>query len=228
MPLILPPKASKPTTERATPTACGPAHGVGERRRHDLVVPLLYPWRKRGQSRWRVGWHGSSCWLLCLCVLCFVFVLQPMTRRLYLFWGGRNFFQFCNNWCLYFDTTPDDCTFFFRVVIFSGCNLNPPKNLDYDRRPDDCTLFWGGVIIFSGGNLNPPLNMAGQTTVPFFLVVIFPVVCKYHNWCSCQNTNTNHDPKKLGPKKKRYSCLVGYVFGTTGKNYNPPKKGTVV
>jgi hypothetical protein len=28
-------------------------------------------------KKWKlwVGWHGSSCWLLCLCVLCFVFVL---------------------------------------------------------------------------------------------------------------------------------------------------------
>ncbi len=27
-------------------------------------------------------------------------------------------------------------------------------------------------------------------------------ICKYHNWCSCQNTNTNYDPKKLRPEKK--------------------------
>jgi hypothetical protein len=50
------------------PDGSRPAHGIGEQRCHDLVVPLLYPWRERGQSRWRVGWHGSSCWLLCLCV----------------------------------------------------------------------------------------------------------------------------------------------------------------
>ncbi len=70
-----------------------PAHGVGEWRRHDLVAPLLYPWRERGQSCWREGWHGSSCWLLCLCVLCFVF----------------------------FAPTDDQMTVpFFRVVIFSS------------------------------------------------------------------------------------------------------------
>ncbi len=56
------------------PDGLWPAHGIGEQRCHDLVAPLLYPWRDRGQSRWRVGWHGSSCWLLCLCVLCFVFL----------------------------------------------------------------------------------------------------------------------------------------------------------
>ncbi len=37
------------------------------------------------------------------CVLCFV--LQPTTIRLYFFFSGRNFIQFCNNWCSYFDTT---------------------------------------------------------------------------------------------------------------------------
>ncbi len=55
------------------PDGSQPAHGVGEWRHHDLVAPLLYPWRERGQSRWRLGWHGSYCWLLCLRVLCFVF-----------------------------------------------------------------------------------------------------------------------------------------------------------
>ncbi len=61
------------------PDSSRPAHGVGERRRHDLVAPLLHPWRERGQSRWRVGWHGSSCWLLCLCVLCFEFCAASKT-----------------------------------------------------------------------------------------------------------------------------------------------------
>jgi hypothetical protein len=65
---------SKQTNDsKRNPNSLWPAHGVGERRHHDLVGPLLYPWRERGQSCWRVGWYGSSCWLLCLCVLCFVF-----------------------------------------------------------------------------------------------------------------------------------------------------------
>jgi hypothetical protein len=108
-------------------------------------------------------------------------VLQLTTRRLYLFFSGRIFFQFCNDWCLYFDTTDGYLRFistvgqttvpFFPVVIFSGCNLNPPKNI------------------------------AGQTTVPFFPVVIFSGH-KYNNWCLCRNTNTNYDPKKLRPEKK--------------------------
>ncbi len=62
------------------------------------------------------------------------------------------------------------------------------------------------------------------TTVPFFLVVFFPSLCKYHNWCLCQNTNTNYDPKKLRPPQKRYSRLAGYVFRTTRKITTPPKK----
>ncbi len=28
-----------------------------------------------------VGWHGSSCWLLCLCVLCFVFCAASITNQ---------------------------------------------------------------------------------------------------------------------------------------------------
>ena len=32
-------------------------------------------------EKWKlwVGWHGSSCWLLCLCVLCFVFCAASKT-----------------------------------------------------------------------------------------------------------------------------------------------------
>ncbi len=66
---------SKQTNDsKRNPDGLRPAHGIGERRHHDLVAPLFHPWRERGQSCWRVGWLGSSCWLLCLwCVLCFVF-----------------------------------------------------------------------------------------------------------------------------------------------------------
>ncbi len=63
-----------------------PAHGVGERQRHDLVAPLLHPWREMGQSRWRVG--GMACLVGCCvydvcCVLCFA--LQLMTLH-----GGQD------------------------------------------------------------------------------------------------------------------------------------------
>jgi hypothetical protein len=71
---------------------------------HDLVAPLLYPSRERGQSRWRVGWHGSSCWLLCLCVLCFVFCAPTNDQTTVPFFSGRIFFQLCINWCSNFDT----------------------------------------------------------------------------------------------------------------------------
>jgi hypothetical protein len=30
-----------------------------------------------------VGWHGSSCWLLCLCVLCFVFCAASKTINIF-------------------------------------------------------------------------------------------------------------------------------------------------
>ncbi len=34
-------------------------------------------------KKWKlwVGWHGSSCWLSCLCVLCFVFCAASKTIR---------------------------------------------------------------------------------------------------------------------------------------------------
>ncbi len=77
------------------PDRSQPAHGVGEQRRHDLVAPLLHPWRERGQSCWRVGWHGTSCWLLCLwCVLCFVFCAPTDNQTTVPFFSRRNFFQF--------------------------------------------------------------------------------------------------------------------------------------
>ncbi len=63
------------------PNGLQPAHSIGERWRHDLVASLLYPWRERGQSPRRVGWHGSSCWLLCLCVMCFVFCAASKAIR---------------------------------------------------------------------------------------------------------------------------------------------------
>ncbi len=117
--------------------------------RNDLVAPLLYPWRERGQSRWRVGWHSSSCWLLCLCVLCFVFCAPTDDQT----------------------TVP-----FFQVVIFSsfviiGVRILIRQTVIWDlfqpsARQLYLLFFW--VIIYSGCNLNPPKNIAGQMTVPFF------------------------------------------------------------
>ncbi len=112
------------------PNSSWPAHGVGERRHHDLVVPLLYPWRERGQSHWRVGWHGSSCWLLCLCVLCFVFCAPTDDHTTVpFFFRVVIFFQFCNNWCSYFDTTDGYLRFISTIgqmtvpFFFSGRNF---------------------------------------------------------------------------------------------------------
>ncbi len=42
---------------------------------------------------------------------------------MFVFWHDRWLSE------IYFNRRPDDCTFFFRVVIFSGCNLNPLKNM---------------------------------------------------------------------------------------------------
>jgi hypothetical protein len=55
MSLILPPPSEQTKESELEPDGLRPAYGVRERRHHDLVVPLLYPWRERGQSCWRVG-----------------------------------------------------------------------------------------------------------------------------------------------------------------------------
>ncbi len=127
-----------------------------------------------------------SKWLILLVVVsvCVVFCVLCSNRRpddCTFICYSLIFFQFCNNWCFYFDTTVGYLRFIstigqMTVPFFSGRN-------------------------FSGCNLNPPKNIAGQTTAPFFPVVIFSS-CIYDNWCSCQNTNTNYNPKKLRPKRK--------------------------
>jgi preprotein translocase subunit SecG len=114
--------------------------------------------------------------------------------------GGRNFFQFCNN-------TTDGYLRFISTVIQTTVS------------------FFFGVVIFFGCNLNPPKTWPARRLYRFFLAVFYLVVCKYHNWCLCRNTNTNYDPKNIRPeKRKRYSHLAGYVFQTTRKNYNMKKR----
>ncbi len=82
------------------------------------------------------------------------------------------------------------------------------------------------AVIFSGGLK----NIAGQTTVPFFPVVIFSGC----NWCLYFDMNTNYGTynwKKILPEKKVQSS--GRQFFSAGSNYNlkkitTGKKGTVV
>jgi hypothetical protein len=81
-----------------------------------------------------------------ICVLCSN--QQPDDCTFFFF--GRNFFQFCNNWCSYFDTTDD----YMRFISTVGQTTVP---------------FWGGGRNFSGCNLNPPKNMASQMTVCTFI-----------------------------------------------------------
>jgi hypothetical protein len=95
--------------------------------------------------------------LLVVVSVCVVFCVLCSNKRsddCTFFFSGQIFFQFCNNWCSYFDTTDGylrfistvgqtTVPFFFLIVFFSGCNLNPPKNMDFNCRPDDCTFFFG-------------------------------------------------------------------------------------
>ncbi len=92
--------------------------------------------------------------------------------------------------------------------------------------PADCfgIIFFFPVVIFPGCNLNPPKNIASQTTVPFFSCSNFSVR-KYHNWCSCQNTNTNYDPKKIRPEKKGTVIWLAMFFEPPEKITIPPNFG---
>ncbi len=108
------------------------AHGVGERRCHDLVVPLLYPWRERGQSRCRVRWHGSSCWLLCLCVLCFVFCAASKNNPVFL--------SVCPSPYLIFWKMKIMSYVFWRVP--SLINLQPEKTIQPEKRYSHLAVGW--------------------------------------------------------------------------------------
>ncbi len=119
---------------------------------------------------------------------------------------------------IYFNRWPDDRTFFFWVKIISGCNLNPPKNMDFNHRPDDCTFFFR-VVIFFGCNLNPPKNMAGQMTVPFFSGSIFFRLYVSTKIGARVKIRTPITTRKNYDRKKRYSHLAGYFF-------EPPEKIT--
>jgi hypothetical protein len=71
-----PPSKQTNDSERK-PDSSPPAYGVGERRCHDLVVPLLYPWREREQSRWRVGRLRLMLAVVCDCVRLWLAVEYP-------------------------------------------------------------------------------------------------------------------------------------------------------
>ncbi len=160
-----------------------PAHGIGERRRHDLgdatALPMEREWAKPLEGR------VARLILLVVVSVCVVFCVLCSNQR------------------------PDDCTFFLVVIISSfviiGVRILTWQTVICYLRCistiGQTTVPFFPVKNVSNCNLNPPKKIAGQTTVPFFPVVFFSG-CKYHNWCSCQNTNTNYNPKKLQPEKK--------------------------
>jgi hypothetical protein len=148
---------SKQTNDiECNPDSSRPAHGVGEQRRRDLVAPLLYPWRERGQSRWRVGWHGSSCWLLCLCVLCFVFCAPtddqttvPYFSPVIIFSsfviiGVRILTRQTVIWDLFQPSARWLYLFFFGRNFFR-LQFEPAKK---HGQPDDCTFLFSGSNFF--------------------------------------------------------------------------------
>ena len=65
---LQPPPKKQTNDSKRDRDSSPPPYGVGEWRRHDLVAPLLYPWRERGRSRFRRVGLGSSLWLVVVCV----------------------------------------------------------------------------------------------------------------------------------------------------------------
>ncbi len=161
---------SKQTNDsKRNPDGLWPVHGVKERRHHDLVAPLLYPWRERGQSHWRVGLHGSSCWLLCLCVLCFVLCATSKTIRCSQVYVRHHisYFEKWKLWAMFFGG-------FLRQSNYNRKKLRPEKKVQSSGR----RLKWISD--------NQP-----------------SAVSKYEHQLQWE---------KITTRKKRYSCLVGYVF----------------
>ncbi len=75
--------------------------------------------------------EGRVAWLILLVVVSVCVVFCVLCSNCTLFFSGHNFFQFCNNWCSYFDMTDGylrfistvgqtTVRFFFRVIIFSS------------------------------------------------------------------------------------------------------------
>ena len=52
---------------RPNPDGSRPAHGVGERRRRDWMVPLLHPRRERRDKPMGVGWRRLELVVVCWC-----------------------------------------------------------------------------------------------------------------------------------------------------------------
>ncbi len=134
---------------------------------------------------------------------------QQTTRQLCCtFFSGHNFFLLLLL-CLYFDTTDGYLRFISTVS-------------------QTTVTFFSDRNFFSSGSK----NIAGQTTVPFFPVVIF----LGPNWCSYFDTSTNYGtyirPEKNTTRKKKVQSS-GQLCFLAGSNYNrkklwPEKKGTVI
>jgi hypothetical protein len=88
--------------------------------------------------------------------------------------------------------------------------------------------FFVRVVIFSGCNLNPPKNIAGQTTVPFFPVVFFSgcksttIIGVRVKIRTPITTRKNYDLKKKG------TVVWPAIFFKPPEKIMIGKKGTVV
>ena len=121
----------------------------------------------------------------------------------------------------------------YRTIYYSGQKI-PSRNwcdttdsyLRFISTVGQTTVPFFPVIIFSGGLK----NIAGQSTAPFFPVVIFSGC----NWCSYFDLNTNYctyDRKKLLLEiKVQLSGRLCFLAGSNNnqKKLRPEKKGTVV
>jgi hypothetical protein len=135
-------------------------HLIGVLDCHQLTPPNSKTIRRKIMwSQFPLEGRVAKLILLVVVSVCIVFRVLCSNRRpddCTFFFSGRIFFQFCNNWCSYFDMTEGYLRFistvgqttvpFFRVVIFSVCNLNPRKTWPARR----LYLYFFLVVIFSG------------------------------------------------------------------------------
>ncbi len=110
--------------------------------------------------------EGRVAWLILLVVVsvCVMFCVLCSNRQPdnCAFFSGRNFIQFCNNWCSYFDTTDD----YLAIIITTGKER-------YSRLSGGCTiiittgkksssrLFGGCAIVITNGKKDLVLCLAG-------------------------------------------------------------------
>ncbi len=149
-------------------------------------------------EKWKlwVGWQGSSCWLLCLCVLCFVFCAASKTIR-------------CSRVLLYY-------LIFWKMKIMSyvfwqvssSIKLQPEKFSTRKKRYSRLAVGWNkSQITICRVKIQTP-TITGKITTGNKGTVVWPSVGIRVNIRTPTTTGKNYD------RKKRYSHLAYTICNT--------------